>query len=51
MMGGGGGGGRFSGTIGAGKWDPFSLGPVYAQAGNGNSATDAGGSAAPASKS
>lgn len=50
-MGGGGGGGRFSGTKGAGEWNPSSLGAMYAQAGNANSATDAGGSAAPASKS
>lgn len=49
-MGGGGGGGRFSGTIGSREWDPFALGPVYAQGGNGNVATDAGGKAAPTIK-
>ncbi|GAB6037674.1 hypothetical protein JCM15519_22330 [Fundidesulfovibrio butyratiphilus] len=49
-MGGGGGGGHFSGTKGASDWNPFSLGTVYAQAGNGNVATDAGGKAAPAIK-
>ncbi|MDD2542713.1 MAG: NlpC/P60 family protein [Desulfuromonadaceae bacterium] len=49
-MGGGGGGGHFSGTKGASDWNPFSRGTVYAQAGNGNVATDAGGKAAPAIK-
>ncbi len=49
-MGGCGGGGRFSGTIGSREWDPFALGPVYAQGGNGNVATDAGGKAAPVVK-
>jgi len=49
-MGGGGGKGHFSGTIGAKEWNPSSLGTMYAQAGNANVASDAGGKAAPAIK-